>query len=99
MPKRSHGYQSGCRKTLTRTPRNKGKVSVVKQLKSYEIGDNVLVKLEPMIKKNLIHKRFLNKTGVIIEKRGNAYRVRVKDLNKEKDVLVLPVHLMKCAKR
>jgi large subunit ribosomal protein L21e len=95
MPKRSHGPQTGCRKILTRTPRDKGKVSIVKQLRSFNIGDNVLVKIEPMIKKNLIHKRFLNKSGVIVEKRGNAYRVRVKDMNKEKDVMVLPVHLKK----
>jgi len=95
MPKRSHGYQSGCRRILTRTPRNKGKVSIVKQLKSFKIGDNVLVKIEPMVKKNLIHKRFLNKSGVVVEKRGNAYRVRISDMNMKKDVLVLPVHLRK----
>jgi len=95
MPKRAHGKQQGCRKILTRTPRNKGKVSIVKQLKKFEIGDKVMVKIEPMIKKNLIHRRFLNKSGVIIEKRGEAYRVRVKDLNKEKDVLVKPFHLIK----
>ena len=95
MPKRSHGYQSGCRRMLTRKPRNKGKVSIVKQLKSFKIGDNVLVKVEPMIKENLIHKRFMNKSGVIIEKRGKAYRVRINDLNKKKDVLVMPVHLKK----
>jgi large subunit ribosomal protein L21e len=95
MPTRCHGPQQGCRKVLTRTPRDKGKVSIVKQLKKYDIGDKVLVKVEPMIKKNLIHRRFMNKSGIIIEKRGNAYRVRIKDMKKEKDVLVLPVHLRK----
>lgn len=93
MPTRSHGKQQGCRKVLTRTPRNKGKVSIVKQLKSFNVGDKVFIKVEPMIKKNIIHRRFFNKLGTVIEKRGNAYRIRVNDLNKEKDVMVLPVHL------
>ena len=95
MPTRPHGKQQGCRNKLLRKPRDKGKVSIVKQLKKFEVGDNVMVKVEPMIKKNLIHRRFLNKSGVIVEKRGNAYRVRVNDSNKKKDVLVKPVHLIK----
>jgi len=49
--------------------------------------------VEPGFKKNLIHRRFMKKSGIVVEKRGEAYRVRVKDLNKEKDVFVLPVHL------
>jgi len=85
----------GCRKLLTRTPRNKGKVSIVKQLRNFEIGDKVFIKVEPMLKKNTIHKRFMSKPGIVVEKRGKAYRVRVKQMNKEKDVLVMPVHLKK----
>jgi large subunit ribosomal protein L21e len=95
MPKRSHGPQQGCRNALRKTPRNKGKVSITKQLKEFEVGDKVLIKIEPTIKKNVIHRRFINKPGTVVERRGNAYRIRVNDLHKEKDVFVIPVHLRK----
>jgi len=93
MVKRCHGSQQGTRNKLKKNPRNKGKVSVVRHLQEFEKGQSVLVKVEPSVKKNVIHHRFMSKPGTIIEKRGKAYRVRMKDLNKEKDLFVLPVHL------
>jgi len=93
MVKRSHGAQQGTRDKLKKKPRDKGKVSIVKQLQSFEVGEKVLIKVEPSIKGNVIHHRFMSKPGTIVEKRGSAYRVRVKDMNKDKDLFVLPVHL------
>lgn len=93
MVTRSHGPQQGVRHKIRKKPRDKGKVSVVKHLQSFKEGDKVMIHVEPSIKKNLIHRRFMRKPGTVVEKRGKAYRVRVKDLNKEKDVFVLPVHL------
>jgi ribosomal protein L21E len=58
MPKRPHGKQQGCRNKLLRKPRDKGKVSIVKQLKSFEIGDSVMVKIEPMIRRILFIEGF-----------------------------------------
>ncbi|MBN1924171.1 MAG: 50S ribosomal protein L21e [Nanoarchaeota archaeon] len=95
MVKRSHGPQQKTRKKLTKKPRDKGKVSVVKQLQSFKEGDMVMIKVEPSVKGNVIHRRFMDKTATVIEKKGKAYRVRVKQLNKEKDLYVLPVHLVR----
>ena len=95
MVKRAHGPQQKTRKKLTKKPRDKGKVSIVKQLQSFKIGDRVLIKVEPSIKGNVIHRRFMSKPGTVMEKRGNAYRIRIKDMKKEKDLFVLPVHLKK----
>ena len=95
MVKRAHGPQQNTRNKLRKKPRNRGKVSIVKQLQEFKKGDKVLIKVEPSVKKNIIHRRFMTKPGTIIEKRGRAYRVRVKDMKKEKDIFVLPVHLKK----
>lgn len=93
MVTRSHGPQQGVRHKIKKKPRDRGKVSVVKHLQDFKNGDKVMIKVEPSVKKNLIHRRFMRKPGTVIEKRGHAYRVRVKDLKKEKDLFVLPVHL------
>ena len=95
MVTRSHGPQQNTRNKLKKKPRDKGKVSIAKHLQSFKPGERVMIKVEPSYKKNIIHRRFMRKPGTIIEKRGHAYRVRVKDLNKEKDVFVLPIHLKK----
>ncbi|PIU62322.1 50S ribosomal protein L21e [archaeon CG_4_10_14_0_2_um_filter_Archaea_38_6] len=93
MVTRCHGPQQNTRDKLKKKTGTKGKISVVKYLQEFKVGDNVLINVEPGFKKNLIHRRFMKKSGIVVEKRGEAYRVRVKDLNKEKDVFVLPVHL------
>ena len=95
MVTKNHGPQYNTRRKLTKKPRNRGKISLVKQLETFKVGESVLVKVEPGFKKNVIHHRFMSKPGIIVEKRGKAYRVRVKDMKKEKDLFVLPVHLRK----
>ncbi len=93
MVKRAHGPQQNTRKILKKKARDRGKLSVVKFFQEFKEGERVMIKAEPSVKKNIPHRRFLNKPGIIIGKRGHAYRVRVNDLNKEKDIFVLPIHL------
>jgi len=38
-------------------------------------------------------KRLQGRTGNVIEKRGSAYYVEIKDLNKKKKYLIKPIHL------
>ncbi len=95
MVTRSHGPQQNTRKKIRKKKRDRGKVSVDKYVQEFKEGDKVLIKPEPSVKKNLIHRRFIRKTGEIIGKRGKAYRIRVKDLKKNKEVFILPIHLKK----
>lgn len=75
-------------------PRQKGKISFRKYFQKFSPGDSVAIVRElsvPFGYSNRIHGR----TGKVIEKRGSAYYVEVKELGKPKKYLLKPIHLKK----
>jgi large subunit ribosomal protein L21e len=52
-----------------------------------------VIKPEAAIHKGMPNKRFFGRAGVVIEKKGKAYTLKVKDGKAEKTVISLPVHL------
>ncbi|MEM5820552.1 MAG: 50S ribosomal protein L21e [Candidatus Aenigmatarchaeota archaeon] len=59
----------------------------------FKIGEKVIIDIDPSSQNGMPHHRFQGKIGSIIEKRGNAYLVKVKDKFKEKIIIALPQHL------
>jgi ribosomal protein L21E len=74
----------------------KGKLSLRNYLATYNEGDNVLLKIDSITKEGIFHPRFIGKRGLVLNKRGNSYEVLFQDFNKEKMVIVHPIHLRKC---
>lgn len=80
---------------LKRKPiREKGKFSLSRYFQKFKAGDSVAVV------RNLgfplaYSKRTQGRTGKVIEKRGSAYYVEIKDLNKPKRYIIKPIHLRK----
>tara|TARA_Y100000310_G_C20694141_1_gene824274 strand:- start:1635 stop:1895 length:261 start_codon:yes stop_codon:yes gene_type:complete len=75
-------------------PRQKGKFSFTKYFQKFQPGDSVAVVRELSV--NLGYpKRLQGKTGKVLEKRGFAYYVEIKDLNKVKRYSIKPIHLTK----
>ncbi len=75
-------------------PRAKGKFSFTRYFQEFKEGDSVAISKEltfPFGYKKTINGR----TGKVIEKRGSAYYIEVKDLNKPKKYLLRPIHLKK----
>ena len=70
---------------------------MTKYFMPYETGHKAQLNAEPAVQKNLYHRRFHGRTGTIIAKRGDCYEVKIKDGNKEKVIIVHPVHLKKLA--
>lgn len=95
MTTRTGGSRKRTRSKLAKRPRDQGNLTISKLLKTFKIGDRVRVRPEPAIQKGMPHQRFFNKVGAIIKKKGNAYMVELKDGNKTKQVISLPVHLIK----
>lgn len=91
MVSRSRGYRSKTRHKLKKSKR--GVPTVNSQLQSFETGDRVSIIIEPAITAGMPHPRFHGRVGTITGKRGRAYEVKIKDLNKEKIFVSLPVHL------
>ena len=77
-----------------KTARQKGKFSFMKYFQKFKPGESVAVVRELSVPLGY-SKRIQGRTGKIIEKRGNAYHVMIKDLNKEKKYMIKPIHLKK----
>ena len=72
--------------------RTRGKIQLSRYFKKYVEGERVSVVREASIKASF-PERLQGRTGVIEEKRGRAYVVRIKDMNKEKKFVIEPIHL------
>jgi large subunit ribosomal protein L21e len=89
----SKGYYAGTRSLLKKPNREKGKPKISKILHVYELGSQVIVKMDSSVQKSMPHKRFHGKIGVINEKRGRAYVVSVPQGNAIKQIIVRSEHL------
>lgn len=81
------------RQKLKKNIRERGKISLTRFLQSFNIGDRVILKMEPAYQKGGYFPRFHGRSGIVKAKKGRCYEVLIKDINKEKTVLVHPVHL------
>lgn len=95
MVKRVGSFRCKTRNALRKTPRSSGKVSLTRLLQKFEVGDTVTISPEPTIHNGMPHPRYKNRTGKVIEKRGSAYLVKVRDGNTTKTLIAAPVHLLK----
>jgi len=73
-------------------PRDKGKFSFTKYFQKFKEGDKVAVVKELSIKFGYPNK-LQGRTGTVLEKRGSAYYVEIKEFNKPKRYLIKPIHL------
>lgn len=88
MVKMSRGSMS----RRTRVLRGKSRVSVAQMVRTFNVGDKVII--APKAKfEGLPHLRYANRHGIIVEKRGKGYIVKVADFNATKSIVVGSVHL------
>lgn len=75
-------------------PRQKGKFSFTRFFQTFKPGESVAVVRELSMPFGY-SKRLQGRTGRVIEKRGSAYYVEIKDFNMKKKYLIRPIHLKK----
>jgi large subunit ribosomal protein L21e len=90
---KSKGYRAGTRKLFAKTPRKKGIAPLGYLLHEYVQGEKVSIIINPSVHKGMPHRRFHGKVGTILEKRGRAYVVMLKDGNLVKTIIALPNHI------
>jgi large subunit ribosomal protein L21e len=95
MGRKSFGFLYRSRDFLSKTPRERGRPSPAKLLKEFEVGDKVVIDVEPSVRRGMPHRRYQGKVGVVMGKRGEAYLVDIKIGGKTKHLIVLPAHLKK----
>lgn len=93
MVRASHGLRSGTRQKLKKGVREKFKPE--RYIQEFDIGEMVALKLEPASHKGMPHPRFKGRIGEIIEKRGRAYVIKIRDGNRYKKIISRPEHLKK----
>ncbi|MGC8644874.1 MAG: 50S ribosomal protein L21e [Thermoplasmata archaeon] len=93
MAKMSHGPRSKTRSKLRKKPKEKGPLTVNRIIRRFEVGDRVAIDIEPSVHKGMPFKRFQGLTGIVEERRGDAYLVSIRDQGKPKSVIAYPVHL------
>ncbi|MBD3186219.1 50S ribosomal protein L21e [Candidatus Bathyarchaeota archaeon] len=86
------GYRTCTRSLLRKKCREKGMSPLTSLLIKYDVGDLVDIKIDSSVHKGMPHRRFHGKTGRIIEKRGKAFVIEVRDKNKMKYVITNRSH-------
>ena len=71
-----------------------GKIRLSRYFQDFKEGEMVAVVRELAIPTGF-PKKLQGRSGVIGNKRGSSYLVRIKDLNKEKTYIIHPIHLKK----
>ena len=74
--------------------RTRGKLGLSQYFQEFNKGDNVAVKRERSLTVNF-PARLQGRTGIVEGKRGKSYLVKIKDQSKEKEFLIMPIHLKK----
>jgi large subunit ribosomal protein L21e len=94
MVDRVGGMRRNTRYKMRKNVRSRGKISIREYLKSFEVGEKVLLKAEPAIQKGMYFPRFYGKVGQVTKRVGSCYEIKINDLGKDKVVVAHPVHLV-----
>ncbi len=93
MGKNPRGDRHKTRKIFTKHARQRGLAPLGRIMYDYKIGERIDVIPDSSIHKTLPHRRFCGKVGSILEKRGRAYLVEIKDGNMTKSIFLRKEHM------
>jgi len=91
---RSKGFRRKSRGVLIKKPRQRGLQPLGRLLHEYQSGERVVVNIDPATHKGVPHSRYQGRVGIVAEKRGRAYVVKMKEGEKLRDLIVLPEHIV-----
>jgi large subunit ribosomal protein L21e len=74
--------------------REKGKLKLSSYFKKIEDGSRVAISIDHSVN-NSLNRRVQGRSGVVIGSRGNSKLIKIKDGNKEKVLIVHPIHIRK----
>jgi large subunit ribosomal protein L21e len=94
MPK-SRGLRRKSRSVLTKKVREKGKLPLSRLLNEYDIGEKVVINIDPAIHKGMPHKRFQGKVANIVGQRGKSYILEIPQRKTVKTIIASVEHIRK----
>jgi large subunit ribosomal protein L21e len=87
------GSRRKSRNLMSKPKRLRGKVSLTRYFQALEPGQRVALKAEPSVQAGIYFKRFHGRVGVVGQRLGSCYEVKIDDHGKAKTLIVHPVHL------
>ena len=90
-----HSFGRGTRQKFSKHHRVKGKISIRRFFQQFKDGERVILKVEPSYHKGRYYPRFHGKSGLVMGKSGDCFKVLIKDITKDKMVVVHPIHLQR----
>lgn len=94
MSKRSHGLFVGRTRNLARHSKP-SKLGITKLIKHFSINDKVVISPKGNFR-NIPHPRYRGRVGIVTEKRGDAYVVKINTSKSTVRMLIVPqMHLEK----
>jgi len=91
MVVKSHGPRRRTREKFRKTRRS----TISQFVRKFSKEDKVIIDIESSSQKGMPFRRFQGLAGKVIDKRGNAYLIEIKDGNKIKKIIANPEHLKK----
>ncbi len=91
MVSKSHGPKRRTREKLRKSERAR----ITKFLKKFKIGDKVVLNIESASHKGVPFRRFQGLPGEVVDTRGRAFIVKIRDGEKIKKIISNPEHLQK----
>ncbi|MEM3703032.1 MAG: 50S ribosomal protein L21e [Candidatus Bathyarchaeia archaeon] len=91
--RKSKGYRAKTRHLLRKSPRERGKMRLGKLLYEYQLGNSVVIKIDPSVQRGMPHRRYHGKVGTVVGIRGKSYIVSVTQGDAVKEIIVRPEHL------
>jgi large subunit ribosomal protein L21e len=95
MANRKGGFRRRTRYKFKKPIRASGKLNQRRFFQKLEAGDKVQLTAEPAYQKGMYYPRYHGVVGVVKSKKGTCYNVSIMDHNKEKVLIIHPVHLKK----
>ncbi len=93
MVKRLGGMRRKSRYKLKKETKDRGKLSLRRYFQKFNLNDKVALVMEPRVHKGIFNLRFYGRVGIITGQQGSCYSIKIMDGNKEKTLVVHPVHL------
>ena len=93
MVKSSKGFRSRTRGTYTKDVRERGLPPLTRYLREFQVGERVVVVIEPSDPHGQPHPRYQGRTCTVVARRGRAYRIRFAAGRKTKELIANAVHL------
>lgn len=92
MSWKSHGFRFKSGRKLKKKVRERG-LKLRKFLQTFELGQRVVIDIEPASQKGMPHPRYQGRSGIVVGQRGRAYLVQIRDGGKIKTLISRPEHL------